>query len=207
MEVGDVIASSLFPKSRRAVLGLLYGRPDRSFYLRQVVELTGLGTGHVQRELKRLVEGGILLRREEGRHVYFRANEQCPIYEELRGIVTRTVGAVAVVREALAPLADRILVAYVYGSVARGEETGTSDLDVMVIGDAAFSQVVGVIRAAESTIRRAINPIVYPVDEFSRKLAARHHFVTAVMKREKVLVLGDEDEFGRLSAEWLDTSP
>ncbi|MHC4588079.1 MAG: nucleotidyltransferase domain-containing protein [Planctomycetota bacterium] len=206
MEIGDRIASSLFPKSRRAVLGLLFGQPDRAFYLREVVDLTGLGVGHAQRELKRLTEAGIIVRSEQGRHVYFQANEHCPIYVELRGIVTKTVGAVAVVREALAPLADRIVAAYVYGSGARGVEQQTSDLDVMIIGDATFSEVVDAVRAAEPKLHRNINPTVYPVDEFTEKLAARHHFVTTVMKRDKVFVLGNEDEFRRLFDQPLDSN-
>jgi predicted nucleotidyltransferase len=206
MQIGDRVASSLFPKSRRAVLGLLYGQPDRAFYLREVVDLTGLGVGHVQRELKRLAEAGIIVRSEQGRHVYFQANEHCPVYAELRGIVTKTVGAVAVVREALAPLADRIVAAYVYGSVARGEEQQASDLDVMIIGDVTFSEVVDAVRTAEPKLHRNINPTVYPVDEFSQKLAARHHFITTVMQRDKVFVVGDEDEFRRLFEQPLDSN-
>jgi DNA-binding transcriptional ArsR family regulator len=206
MEVGDRVASSLFPKSRRAVLGLLYGQTDRAFYLREIIDLTGLGIGHVQRELKRLVEAGILLRSEEGRHVYFQANSQCPIYAELHGIVTKTVGAVAVVRQALAPFGERIRVAYLYGSVARGDEHRASDLDVMIIGDVTFSEVVDAVRAAEVAIHRNINPTVYPLDEFSEKLAARNHFITTVAKGDKVFVLGDEDEFRRLSEQPLDSN-
>lgn len=198
MQIGDRVAASLFPKSRRAVLGLLYGQPDRAFYLRQIVDLSGLGVGHVQRELKRLVEGGIILRSEQGRHVYFQANEHCPVYAELRGIVTKTVGAVVVLREALAPLADRIVAAYVYGSVARGEDRHASDLDLMVIGDATFGEVVAAIRPAEPKLHRNINPTVYPVNEFAQKLAARHHFITTVMNRDKLFVVGDADELARL---------
>ncbi len=206
MHRDDPVASALLPKSRRAVLGLLYGRPDRAFYLREVIRLTGLGVGHVQRELTRLAGAGIILRREQGRHVYFQANEQCPIYTELRGIVTKTVGAVAVLREALAPVADRIVVAFIYGSVARGDEKQASDLDVMVIGDVTFAEVVDAIRTAEPKLHRNIHATVYPVDEFTRKLAARHHFLTTVTKCDKVFVVGGIDESKRLFEQSLDSN-
>lgn len=206
MHTADRIASSLFPKSRRAILGLLHSRPDRAFYLREIVDLTGLGVGHVQRELRRLTEGGIILRRPQGRHVYFQANQQCPVYAELRGLVTKTVGAAGVLREALAPLANRILAAFVYGSVARGEEQAVSDLDVMVIGDVTFAEVVDAVRSAEPTVCRNVNPTVYPPDEFFRKLAARHHFLTSVLKADKVPVIGDVNELEHLLEKRLDTS-
>jgi predicted nucleotidyltransferase len=130
--------------------------------------------------------------------VYFQANRQCPIYVELRGIVTKTVGAVAVLREALAPIAGRIVAAFIYGSVARGEEQQSSDLDLLVVGDVTFAEVVGAIRTAEPTLHRSINATVYPPGEFSAKLAARHHFITSVMKHDKTFVVGDIDELGSL---------
>lgn len=204
--MADRIASSLFPKSRRAILGLLYSQPDRALYLRRIVELTGLGIGHVQRELRRLAEGGVILRRAQGRHVYFQANAQCPVYVELRGLVTKTIGAAAMLGEALAPLADRVLVAFVYGSVARGEDEAASDLDVMVIGDVTFAEVVDAVKATEPMLRRNVNATVYPPDEFSRKLAARHHFLTSVLKADKVPVIGDVNELEHLLAERLDSS-
>jgi predicted nucleotidyltransferase len=188
------LAAALFPKARRAVLGLLFGQPDRAFYLRQIVELTGLGVGHVQRELGRLTDAGVIVRTEQGRHVYFQANERCPIHDELRGIVTKTIGAAAVLRDALTPLAGRITVAFIYGSIARQQEKQGSDIDLMVVGDVAFAEIVDAVRAAEDQLGRPVNPTVFPLGEFAAKLSAGHHFLSAVMAGAKVFVLGDADE-------------
>lgn len=202
----DPLARSILPKARRLTLALLYGHPDRAFYLREVVALTRLGVGHVQRELKRLTAVGILVRSERGRHVYFQANGECPIFAELRGIVTKTVGAGAVLRDALAPIADRIVAAFIYGSVARGQEQQASDLDLLVIGEVSFAEVADAARRAEPRLRRAINVSLFPPGEFAAKMASGHHFLASVMKHEKTFVLGDADELGRLLQEPLDTT-
>lgn len=201
----DSVADSLFPKARQAILGLLYGQPDRAFYLREIVQLTGLGIGHVQRELERLSRGEIIQRSRQGRHVYFKAYERCPIFEELRGLVTKTVGCLDILRNALAPLSSSITAAFVFGSVARGEERNKSDLDLMVIGDVSFTAVVEAVRNAESALRREINPTLYPPGEFRAKLAAGHHFLVSVLKGEKIFVLGDDHELGNLLQERLDS--
>ncbi len=200
----DPVSQALFPKARSAILGLLFSRPDRGFYLREIISLTGLGVGHVQRELRRLSLGGILRRSRQGRHVYFQADERSPVYEELRALVAKTVGAVGLLGQALAPLSDRIAIAFIYGSVARGEERSESDLDLMVIGDVSFAEVVSAIRAIESQAGRAINPTVFPPEELRAKLAGGHHFLNSVMRREKLFVVGNEDELGSLLEEQLD---
>jgi predicted nucleotidyltransferase len=199
----DPVSASLFPKSRCAVLGLLFGHPDRGFYLREIAERTGLGVGQVQREVQRLCGGGILRRSRKGRHVYFQADESCPAYEELRGLVTKTIGAAAVLRQALSPLSRRIAAAFIFGSVARGEERSESDLDLMVIGEISFAEVVEAIRDAESHTGRAINATVYPPGEFQAKLTGGHHFLNSVMKREKLFVAGSEDELRAVLEEQL----
>jgi len=204
-EVTDDLAVALFPGSRRAILGLLYSRPDEAFYLRQIVDLAGLAVGQTQRELKRLTGCGIVARSERGRHVYFQANEKCPIYDELRGIVKKTTGAVVAIGKALEPLADRIRLAFVFGSVARGEETRSSDIDVMVIGDARFAEVANAVHPAERSLRREINLAVYPVPEFSTKARAGHSFLTRVVNSKKVFMVGGEHELGALLAEPVDS--
>ena len=195
----DTISTALFPKSRRTVLALLFGRPDRAFYLREIVEKTGLGVGHVQREVKRLSDGGILVRTRQGRHVYFQANENCPVFGELRALVTKTAGAVGVLREALSPLSGRVRLAFIFGSVASGQEQAESDLDLLVVGDVTFAEVVEAARAAEPLIGREVNPTVYPADEFRAKLNDGHRFLRSVVEREKLFVAGDEDELRDLS--------
>jgi len=201
------LISALFPKNRQAVLGLLHGQPGKTYYLRQVVEKTGLGVGHVQRELNRLAEAGIIRRFKRGRHVFFQANENCPIYGELRQIVMKTIGVHDVLAAALEPLRELIRVAFVFGSVARVTERSDSDLDLMVIGDVTFAQVAAAIRDSELEIGRAINPVVYPRDEFMRKLSEGHHFLTSVCKDDKLLVIGDDDDLAALSGQSLDSRP
>jgi predicted nucleotidyltransferase len=198
-------ALTLFPKSRRAILGLLYSHPDEAYYLRQIIELTGLAVGQVQRELKLLSASGVLTRTQQGRHIYFRANTNCPIYTELRGIVRKTMGAVVVIARALEPLADRIRAAFIFGSVARAEETRASDIDVMVIGEATFAEVADAVRSAERSIGREINVTVYPVEELGAKVAAGHHFLEQVLSSEKLFVVGDEDELAALLEQPVDS--
>lgn len=195
----DPIASALFPKARQAVIALLFGHPDESFYLREIVEATGLGVGNVQRELKRLSESGLLVRTHRGRHVFFQANAESPIYSELRGIARKTLGAGGVIREALEPLRDHISVAFLFGSLARGEERRQSDIDLMVIGELKFADVVDAIRGAESSLRREINPVLFSSKELASKLSEGNHFLTSVLSREKVFLFGDDDELGALS--------
>lgn len=194
----DPLSATLFSRARQGVLGLLYGHPDEAFYLRQIVELTRLGIGQVQREVKLLTAAGIIRREIRGRHVYFQADSSCPIFEELRGIVSKTVGGAARLRRALDPLRHRIAVAFIHGSVARGEERQGSDLDLIVVGKATFAEVADAIRDAEADLQRPINPTVYPVREYRDKLRAGNHFLQTVMKGRKVFVLGDEHELGSL---------
>ncbi len=195
----ESLATILFPKARRAVLGLMLSHPDRAFYLREIVELTGLGIGHLQREFERLAEAGIIRRFEQGRHVYFQANQSGPIFNELRGIVLKTVGVADEMRRALLPLRKQIRVAFIYGSVARGSETSASDVDLMVVGEVTLAEVVDAVRGTEDILLRPVNPTVYPWQEFTSKLAANQHFLTKVMAREKLILIRGDDDLAALS--------
>ena len=194
----DPVGAALFPRSRRTVLGILYGDPERAYYLREIIDLAGLGSGQIQRELARLSEAGILRRFEQGRHVYFQADPQCPVFEELRSLVTKSVGAGAVVATALRDLADRICLAFIFGSVARGDERSGSDLDLLVVGEVSFSELVEALSDAETKLRREIHPSLFSEDEFRNRLASKDHFLESVLREEKVFVIGVEDELGVL---------
>ncbi len=205
-QFGDPVATALFPSaSRRAVLGLLYGTADKAYYLREIVDTTGLAMGQIQRELERLSQAGIIRRTEQGRHVYFQAEENCPVFDELRGLVTKTVGAAAILKQVLSPLAHQVLIAIIYGSVARAEENALSDLDLMVIGNITFAEVVRAVRLAESQLRREINPTVYPINEFKVKYDDGNHFLSQVMQDSYVFIIGDENELGKLLEKRLDS--
>jgi predicted nucleotidyltransferase len=192
------LSAALFGQTRRAILALLYGHPDEAYYLRQLARSGGLGLGGVQREVRRLAEAGILRRTVRGHQVYYQANPDCPVFAELKGLMVKTAGAVDVLREALAPLGGRIKVAFIYGSVARLQQRNASDVDLMVVGAVSFGEVVGALSAAQELIHREISPTVYSPAEFRSKLKARHHFLSSVLRNEKVFVIGDAHELARL---------
>lgn len=195
----DNLAATLFGKTRRAVLGLLYAHPDEAFYLRQIVRATGAGLGAVQRELKALVEAGIIRRAVRGPAVYFEADPDCPVFAELKSLVVKTVAVADVLRAALLPLAERLRVAFVYGSLAGGQQTPRSDVDLLVVGDVTFSDVVSALGPIQEVLRREVNPTVYSPEEFRAKIAARHHFVCDVVKGPKVFLVGEERELAGLA--------
>jgi predicted nucleotidyltransferase len=195
---GD-LAAALFGKAQREVLAFLFIRADESFYLREVVRHARVGTGAVQRELKRLTDVGILVRRVRGNQVYFQANQQCPIFPELQGLLVKTVGLADVLRAALASLAGRISVAFLYGSMAKGSARSSSDVDVLVVGDITFAEIVSALGPAQERLGRDVNPSVYPPSEFCCKLAQHHHCLTSVLSGPKVFLVGDEHALARLA--------
>lgn len=195
---GGALAEVLFGKTRQRLLAWLLSRPDESFFLRELTRATGSGLGPVQRELAQLERAGIVSRHMRGRLTYYQANAACPILPELQAIVTKTSGVVDVLRRALTALADRILLAFVFGSFARGEERGASDIDVMIIGNVAFGDVIDALATAQDTLKREINPVVYSQEEFGAKARDGHHFVTQVVREPKAFVIGGPNELGRL---------
>jgi predicted nucleotidyltransferase len=199
MSTGQTTLSNvLFGQSRRSVLALLYGHADQEFYLRDLARKAGTALGATQRELKQLADAGIVRRFQRGRQVFYQANQDNPIFAELKSILTKTAGMHDVLRQALVPLADHIRLAFVYGSVARQEERASSDVDLMVVGDAGFKEVVSVFSEAEKRLGREINPTVYSAEEFRAKRRAKNHFLSTVLRQEKLFVMGDEHELARL---------
>jgi predicted nucleotidyltransferase len=193
--------SALFPGTRRKLLALFFLNADRNFYFSEVARLTATRQGVVQRELKLLTEAGILSVETRGRQKFYSANRNHPVFSELKGIVSKTFGVVARLQEALAPLASGIEIAFVHGSFSRGKETSGSDLDLFVVGDVSLEELVDSLRPAENEIGRDINPSLFAPDEFRRKFAQNNHFVRSVMRAEKELVVGTEDDLRRLEKE------
>lgn len=194
------LGAALFGKTRRALLALFFGLPDRSFYLREVVRTIGLGQGTVQRELGRLTAVGLLIRRRQGNQIYYQANSDSPIFGELKSLVVKTVGLTDVLRKALTRLADRINVAFVHGSLARGEGKADSDVDVIVVGDVSFGEVATALHTAQEALHREVNPVVYSATEFRKKLRAGHHFLTAILDTQRIFLVGGEHELAGLGA-------
>lgn len=188
----------LFGAYRRRILALLLLRPDESFYVREIGRLTGVPAGSLHRELKLLSDAGLLRRSLAGNQVRYQLDRACPIQEELAGIFRKTAGLADVLREALLPLADKILVAFVFGSLAQGKERATSDVDVLVVGSASFAAVVEAVSRAGERLRRDVNPVVMPKSDFEAKLAARDRFVARVAREPKIFLLGNAGEFAEL---------
>jgi predicted nucleotidyltransferase len=195
-----LLSRILFGKTRGAILALLFGRPDEKFYLRQVVRASGYGLGPVQRELKLLTGAGIIRRTQSGRQVYFQANRESPVFPELKSLVAKTVGVGDALRRALAPMKPLIRVAFIFGSTAHGEEKPGSDIDLLIVGQVSFSDVVLNLQAPQNALGREINPTVYSSAEFRAKLREKHPFVTSVIDGKKIYVIGDEGELERLAA-------
>jgi uncharacterized protein len=189
----------LFGKARGAILGLLYGHPDQSYYYRQITrQLNSVSVGTLQRELDTLLQLGLIERSIVGKQVFYRANRAHPVFPDLRALVAKTVGATQILSSALPPLADRIAVAFVYGSMARQEEKAESDIDLLIVGKVTLEDVLATLGDVEQSLGRQINPTVYSVAEFKSKLASGNHFVTSVVRGEKIFLIGDEDELRKM---------
>lgn len=201
MILPDTMAQALFGPTRRQLLALLFGRPDERFYLREIVRAIGTGSSTVQRELAQLVEAGLVHREAEGRQVYFSVNRDAPVFPELYSLIQKTAGVADVLRRALGKLirAGAIEVAFVYGSVAAGTPTASSDVDLMIVGRATLSELLPALRTAEAMLGREINPTTYPREEFRAKVRQGAHFVKRVLAGPKLMVTGDADELARLA--------
>lgn len=194
----NLLCNGLFGKTRQAVLALLYGRADSSFYTKQVLDAVKIGRGAVQRELKNLTDTGIITREVQGRQVYYRANEKCPIFNEFISIVRKTFGVADVIRQSLGTVADKIRVAFIFGSVAKRTENRFSDIDLLVVGNITFGEVVDLLSPAEATLNRELNPVVYTLAEFNRRLSENHYFISDILSGDKIFVVGDENELQSL---------
>jgi predicted nucleotidyltransferase len=195
----DALSSALFGRTRRTILALLYAHPDESFYLRQIARFVEGGQGGVQRELRRLTDAQIIRRTMRGRTAFYQANRDCPIFPELHGLVLKTAGVVEVLRAALTPLADRIQLAFVYGSVARGEPKAGSGINLFVVGPVGFGEVAEALADAQSRLARDVNPTVYDLTDFQSRLVKKEHFVSAVVEQPKLFVIGSEHELDQLA--------
>lgn len=192
------LSDLLFGQTRSRVLALLYGIPDRSFFIRQIARETDSSVGTVQRELEALSDVGLIVRSTVGRQVFYQANRKHPVFEELRSLVAKTAGVFHLLRFALTPVAGKISFAFVYGSIVRGDEDADSDVDVMVVGDITLDEVLGCLAPVERTLRRSINPTVYSLDEFRSRFQDGNHFLISVMRGKKALLIGEESDLGKV---------
>lgn len=194
------LAHHLLGQTRSAVLSALLLHPEASLHVRELARLTGASAGSLHRELRALADLGLLLRQEVGRQVHYRANPDHPVFEELAGLLRKTAGVADVLRDALAPLSDKVTFAFVYGSVAAGSERPGSDVDLMVLGAAGFGDLARALAGAQAALRREVNPTVMTPREFVQKLAARDGFARSVLQGPKLWLMGDESDLAELAA-------
>lgn len=194
------LSSTLFPGYRRRVLGLLLLHPEESLHGREIARRTGLPPGTLTRELKRLADVGLLNCERRGNQLLYSANRRSPIFEELSGILRKTSGLADVVAEALEPLTNRIGLAFIFGSIARGTETQGSDVDLMIIGSVKFGEVVDALHLAQQQLSRDINPKVFTPREWRNRLERGDPFLRDVLASKKLFLIGGEngiEELGR----------
>ncbi|WP_341521565.1 nucleotidyltransferase domain-containing protein [Pseudomonas sp. G.S.17] len=185
------LSDALFTATQQKVLGLLYGKPDQSFYANEIARWAQVGKGSLMRELDRLYRSGILSMRRQGNQTHYQANPDCPIYSELLGIVRKSFGIAEQVRLALEPIAGQMVWAFIYGSIAKGSEHSGSDIDLMLIGEnLVYSDVMERLLPLEEHLQRTINPTLYTPEDWKAKKTASNSFVVRVEQQDKIDLLG-----------------
>ena len=177
------------------MLGLLLLHPEKHYHVREIARLTDTTAGTLHRELSKLAKANVLLRELSGNQVYYQANRNFPIYPELTSILKKTSGLVDVLFDSLAPLAEKIEVAFVFGSVAKGTENLGSDIDVLIIGDIDFTEIVTPIYPAQSSLGREINPKVYSREEWKTSLKKQELFIQEILNNPKLFIMGLDKNF------------
>jgi predicted nucleotidyltransferase len=189
------LVDALFSTTQQRVLGLLFGQPDRSFYATELIGLAGGGSGAVQRELARLEQSGLVNVRRIGTQKHYQANPDSPLFDELCSIARKTVGLTEPLRNAIAPLASKITAAFVFGSVAKKQDTSTSDIDLMVISDTVtYPDLYTALEPLNERLRRTVNPQVYTQREFAKRVKDQNSFITRLLTQPKLWIYGSEHD-------------
>ena len=190
----SALAGALFTATQQRILGLLFGQPDRSFFVNEIIALAGSGHGAVQRELARLADSGLAVVSRVGNRKYYRANPDSPLFHEICGIVRKTVGIEETVRGALDPLSGKLTLALLHGSVALQTDTASSDIDLLLVSDwLTLEDVYAALAPAENLLGRRIGPTLYTAEEFRRRRVARTGFLTRVLESRHVVLAGSLD--------------
>ena len=188
------LGDALFSGTRQRVLGLLFGNPGRSYYARELIRLAAGGAGAVQRELERLSQSGLVTVRSIGNQRHYQANPASPVFAELCAVARKSFALADPLREALKPLVARIEAAFVYGSIARREDTATSDVDLMVIADKlSYSELLQALEPLTDTIGRRVNPTAMSRREWTKRVGTRSAFASRLMTQPKIWLIGNED--------------
>ena len=187
------LADALFTQTQARVLGILFGQPQRSFFGSEIISLARTGSGTVQRELSRLEAAGLITARRIGRQKHYQANAHSPLFKELRSVVQKTVGLLDPLRDALQPMASQITAAFVYGSIASKRDSALSDIDLLIISDQlTYGDVFQALESVSHTLGRCVNPTVYTVADFRSRLHRHNAFVTRVLQRPRLWLIGSD---------------
>src|SRR6185437_2590600 len=187
---------ALLPRTRQGILAAALVRPDRAWYVSELSRRMKVPPSSLQRELRDLTDAVILKTHRQGRMAFYQANTQSPLFPELRGLLLKTAGLVDGLADALKPLAKKIDFAFIYGSVASATEKSDSDIDLMVVGTLTPMELSWPLRKARDLLGREINPTVYSAAEFEKKRQSKDHFLTHVLDKPKLFVLGNSDDLG-----------
>lgn len=191
---GVSVADALFTRTQQRVLSVLFGNTARSHYASEIIARAHIGSGAVQRELVRLEASGLITSERIGNQKHYRANERSPVFGPLRELVLKTAGLADVVREALAPLAQQIVAAFVFGSVAKRQDNASSDIDLFIVSDTlSFADLFGALEPAARTLAREINPVVHSQLEVATLRRKKNSFIERVMNQPRIWIYGDED--------------
>lgn len=187
------LADALFGKTKKAVISFLFARPDSSWHLRELARAASVSPTMLSKEADLLVSAGIVLEERDGNRRVFRADPNCPIFEELRGIARKTGGVADIVRNAIDGVKG-VRLAFIFGSVARGEERSGSDIDVCVLANESLTEISKALSAIEPAVGRPINPMVYSDDELREKVESANPFIARMMASPKIFLIGDQSE-------------
>jgi len=187
------LADALFTVTQQKVLGLLFGKPDQSFYANEIARWAQVGKGSLMRELERLQSAGVLTLTRQGNQTHYQANPHCPIYAELAGITRKTFGIAEPLRQALQPFAGQLAWAFIYGSIAKDQANASSDIDLMLVGTGLhYSEVMERLMPVEEQLGRPLNPTLYTPEDWTAKLAAGNSFVVRVAQQDKINLMGHD---------------
>ena len=192
-----MLTDVLFGTYRKKVLSLLLLHPDTDYHVRELARQTGTAPGTLHKELAKLAAIGLLLRKTQGNQVRYQANQQCPVFPELAGLLRKTPGAAEILAAALLPLAPPL--ALIFGSIASGTETASSDIDLLIIGDIGFAEVVRATPPAQAELGRDINPVVYSANEFKRRVDEQDPFVLDLLANPKIFLTGNSHDLSQLA--------
>lgn len=187
------LSNALFSRVQQRVLALIFGHPERSFYISEIVRKVHSGSGAVERELSKLESSGLVTVERIGNQKHYRANQAAPIFEELRGLVEKTVGLAEPIKKSFEPYADAIKSAFVYGSVAKGDDTAYSDIDLMVIGDDLnYADLYTAAQNVESRLRRRVHPLFLSPADWHRKASDKGSVFNKISHSPKIFIIGSE---------------